>query len=552
MPGCNVIDCYAMKPPFTVLLIALLLGVGVGFRFCGLGAGDKLLWHDEVYTQLFAAGAQAREWRAQIYTGEPIAVEAIQALMRNRPARTVGDTIRGLAADEPQHPPLYYILARLTVSHIGDDIATLRGLSAVLSLAAFPALFWLCRELFGSQKIAWLSAGLLAVSPFFVLYAQEAREYSLWSALILLSSAALLRAVRLSEAVRAISPEEFAAPAGRRAVFRERAAWLLFALLTTLSLYTSFANVSVLLTHGLFVLLHTRWRITRASLHAALAAGLAGLLFLPWAILLLKNLDAFLVSMAWSRIISIPQTELFTALAWNVSRAILDAPETPDLANHVVVGLTVTLILAAFYALAKRAEPNPNRWFVLLLFGVPILMLLGPDALLGGIRSVSGRYLTPAWLAVICALGYLSGASVLRPVLERALYAGLIVAGLASCYLNAGRFVVWSKGVSSRLPEVAAIVNTRPSPLVVGNFERHHPGNLLALSYLLKPDAELQFLPAHDGYVPPPGRPHIFLYSPIREFRLALEKNHGVKTRLLARDLYFELWEAIPHTPARR
>lgn len=535
-----------MKRPLEVLLIVLILTAGVGFRFYGLGVQDKLLWHDEVYTRLFAAGAQAREWRAQIYTGEPIPVAAIQALMRNRPERSVGDTIRGLAADEPQHPPLYYILARLTVSYFGDNIATLRALSAALSLAAFPALFWLCMELFGSRRIAWLSAGLLAVSPFFVLYAQEAREYSLWSALILLSSAALLRAVRLSEARKALPPEPFSAAADRQAVLQERGAWLLFALLTTLSLYTSFANVSVLLAHGLYIMIQSRWRLTRVSVQTALAVSLAGLLFLPWAILLLKNLDAFLVSMAWSRMISIPQAELFTALAWNISRTIVDAPETPDLANSVAVGLAVLLILAAFATLAKRGEPNHRRWFALLLFGVPVLMLLLPDALFGGIRSISSRYLTPAWLAVVCALAYVSGANVLRPALERAVYAALIVAGLASGYLNAGRFVVWTKGVSSRLPRVAAIVNQRPAPLVVGNFERHHPGNLLALSYLLKPDAEQQFLPAHDGYELPPGRPHVFLYSPIREFRAALEAKYNVKTRLLARDLYFELWEVLP------
>lgn len=38
---------------------------------------------------------------------------------------------------------------------------------------------------------------LIAVSPFHVLYAQEAREYSLWTVTILLSSAALLRAMRV-------------------------------------------------------------------------------------------------------------------------------------------------------------------------------------------------------------------------------------------------------------------------------------------------------------------------------------------------------------------
>src|SRR5207248_4961479 len=61
----------------------------------------------------------------------------------------------------------------------------------------FPGLYWLCRELFGCSRTAWMAVALLAVSPFHVLYAQEAREYSLWTVAILLSSAALLRAARL-------------------------------------------------------------------------------------------------------------------------------------------------------------------------------------------------------------------------------------------------------------------------------------------------------------------------------------------------------------------
>ncbi len=541
-----------MKRPFEVLLTILLLAAGVGFRFYGLGVQDKLLWHDEVYTQLFAAGAQAREWRAAIYTGEPLPVGVIQALMRDRPERSVVDTALGLAADEPQHPPLYYMLARLTVSCFGDDIATLRALSAALSLAAFPSLFWLCMELFRSRRIAWTSLGLFAVSPFFVLYAQEAREYALWSVLILLSNAALLRAMRLSAASTESPPATIARAAGARALTQERMAWSTYALLTTLALYTSFASVSFLLAHALFVALKTRLRITRMSVRAALALGLAGGLFLPWAILLLKNLDAFLVSMAWSRIISIPHSELFTTLAWNASRTILDLPESANVASGIAVSSAAVLIFGAFYALCRRPRQDEAHWFAILLFGVPILMLLIPDALFGGIRSISGRYLTPAWLAAVCALAFLLGSNALRPTRRSMLHATIVLTGLASCYMNSQRFVVWSKGVSSGLPAAAARINQRPSPLVVGNFERHHPGNLLALSYLLRPDAELQFLPEHDSYALPQGRPHVFLYSPIREFRRALEKNYEVDTRLLAHDLYFELWEVIPPAARRR
>jgi len=44
---------------------------------------------------------------------------------------------------------------------------------------------------------AWLAVAIIAISPFQIVYAQEARPYSLFIMLILLSSAVLLRGMRL-------------------------------------------------------------------------------------------------------------------------------------------------------------------------------------------------------------------------------------------------------------------------------------------------------------------------------------------------------------------
>jgi uncharacterized membrane protein len=44
---------------------------------------------------------------------------------------------------------------------------------------------------------AWLAVAIIAISPFQIVYAQEARPYSLFVMLILLSSAVLLGGMRL-------------------------------------------------------------------------------------------------------------------------------------------------------------------------------------------------------------------------------------------------------------------------------------------------------------------------------------------------------------------
>jgi len=67
----------------------------------------------------------------------------------------------------------------------GSSVTVTRGLAALISLFVFPCIYWLCLKLF---KSGWMAMALVAVLPIHVVYAQEAREYSLWPAAILLSS----------------------------------------------------------------------------------------------------------------------------------------------------------------------------------------------------------------------------------------------------------------------------------------------------------------------------------------------------------------------------
>jgi uncharacterized membrane protein len=482
-----------------------LLVVAVLLRFGSLTRHP--IWHDEVYTRFFASGYQASDWKPVLFSGEPLPVEQVLAFQRAAPDRGVADTVLGLAADEPQHPPLYYVLVRLWVGLWGDGLFALRALSATVSLLALPAGAWLSLELFGSHRAAQTTAGLLAVSPFFVLYAQEAREYALWSALILACSAALCRALRSGSA----------------------GAWALYAGLGALLLYTSFSSVAVLLAHGLFVLLRG------GPLRGAVLAWLGcGLLFLPWAAMLWRHWASFRASMAWASVTVVPRSELLSTLALNLTRPVLDL--WPDLQTPgAIPGVALGLLLVGLALASLRRAPRDAGLLLGLLFAAPIALLLGPDLLLGGIRSVSTRYLTASLLAMLLALGAWLSA-------QRPAYSALVLGlGLVSCLHNARQPSVWTKGVSASLPQVAALVNRAPQPLVVGNMERHHPGNLLALCWLLEPDARLQFLPPGAPYTPQQGE--VFLFSPIPPFLDDLRQRLQLSPRPLYEDLHLSLWE---------
>ena len=98
-----------------------------------------------------------------------------------------------------QHPPLYYVLLHLWL-RLGDDAATVRALSAIVSTLNIPAIYALGRRLLGS-KVGMVAAVVLALSPFHIRFAQEARMYALLSlnvSLSMLSLAYLLTDPRAS------------------------------------------------------------------------------------------------------------------------------------------------------------------------------------------------------------------------------------------------------------------------------------------------------------------------------------------------------------------
>ncbi|MCO4744303.1 MAG: glycosyltransferase family 39 protein [Proteobacteria bacterium] len=513
------------------IFVLLVLALGVWFRVVGLE--DKVLWHDEVYTRVFASGFQSEDWQQALFTAEVLPVDEVRRFQRYDPSKGVIDTVRGLAQDEPQHPPIYYVAMRLWMGVFGDSIGTLRGLSALAGIAMVPAMFWFCWELFRNRRSAWMGAVVASSSPFFVLYAQEAREYALWGTLIVLASAGLLRAIRLTEQSASSSW-----------------AWGLYAGLVAAALYTSFSTAAVAIAHVAYIVLRERGTFTPAGVRAAGALSLSALLFSPWAWMLWTHFEAFQASMAWSKIIIIPRSELLWTLGLNASRIVVDLWDGFD---HVGVSVAVLLcaVLLTWVVGVLIRECEREVWLlVVLLIGVPIGLLLGPDLLWGGIRSVSARYLIPSWIGLQVALTYV----VAQEKTYARVLAGLVVgAGLISCVSNGSKTAVWTKGVSVALPEVGELISGADRPLVIGNRERHHPGNLHALANRVDDDTHMQLLwTGHEvDYALPQGFETVFLFSPIPPFVDQLTAGGELEAVLLVDDLHLQLYELVPASSGR-
>ena len=90
----------------------------------------------------------------QDFQGKTISVEDLLGKYQQiNPEKNWLDTVKGLATEEPQLSPLYFILARFWVPSFGPQVAAVRSLSAWISLLVFPRVYWLCWELFRSASV---------------------------------------------------------------------------------------------------------------------------------------------------------------------------------------------------------------------------------------------------------------------------------------------------------------------------------------------------------------------------------------------------------------
>jgi len=219
-----------------IVILLALMGLALALRLWRLG--EESLWIDEANAFAQSAGTWA-------------------------------DVLR-ISRQEPLDFPLErWILHPLTTYPPNEFLFRLpAALWGVLGVALTYAL---ARQIW-DKETALLAAGLLALSPYHIRYSQEARNYTSFLALHLLTLLALVRAVRR----------------------RGRADWILYALAAGIALYDHLYSLIVLAwqwgLHALLALVNTRRQepiggIGRQTLRAhSLALLGAGALLLPWAI----------------------------------------------------------------------------------------------------------------------------------------------------------------------------------------------------------------------------------------------------------------------------
>ena len=527
------------------LFIVVLLAFGLFFRLTNLG--KKIYQHDEAMTSLRVAGFRVEEVRRQLADGHEISIGELQQYQRVGPERGLRSTLNSLATDDPKHTPLYYLLARIWTQIFGDSVVTLRSLSALIGVLVLPCLFWLCKELFASSRTAWMAVGLVAVSPFHILYAQEARQYSLWTLATVLSSAALLRVLRLQ-------------------TWR---GWSVYAATVAMGLYTHALFVFVPFAHGIYVAgtnpdksMIRQLRLPKLVADYLLFTLVAFLVFAPWAFFIVFGLPILYETTNW---LTRDIEPVFFLKRWilGTSSPFLDTSggvlfyAKAGIESSATYWVRLPIFLLIGYSFFYLCRNTPRRvWlFVVALTGGTILPLLLTDLTMGWRTSTPARYLTPGYLGIQLSVAYLLASQIVspRPVwrkLWQMVTVVLIAGEIVSCVRSAQAETWWNKEASYILPRLAQIVNQSPRPLLVSTLERKNFGNLIALSYLLEPKVRFRAVVDPDVALRAlEGFSDIFVLNPSEQFQQELqEKDYLIRAVVKSG----ELWRLIKEPATRQ
>lgn len=178
--------------PILFLIFCLILGTILRFSLLT----SKPIWTDEFATLVFSLGNS--------YNSVPLN-ELITINQLLEPLQYNYDTnihkIASLLINEDNHPPLYFMLANLwnklfSNQNIYVSLWVARGLPALLGVLSIPAIYYLTKIAFLSQKTAYLATWLMTVSPYGIYLAQEARHYTLGILFVIASLGCLVTVIK--------------------------------------------------------------------------------------------------------------------------------------------------------------------------------------------------------------------------------------------------------------------------------------------------------------------------------------------------------------------
>ena len=465
---------------FGKFLIITILVIGVGLRFFNLE--QKVYSADEVRRIMRSSGYTTQEVREQAFIGNIIGVEELQRFQYPHLETSLNDTMQALMGN-PEHPPLYNLLNRFWMRAFPWTNSA-RTFSIFLSILAIPSLYWLCVELFDSSLTGWIAIALFAVSPFQILSAQNATQYSFWTLTILLSGIAILRANRKNTAQ----------------------SWLWYSLSLSLTFYAHLFSYSLAIAQALYVILLERFKITKTLINYVLAGLGSIVLFSPWLFVIFSNLDKIDRNTQYYRQFKTNIIEISQTLFRHAGHVFVDFFHRKGRLESAFHLLILLLVVYSLYHLIRYT--SPKVWlFLITLIVVPTLFQIVPDLLKPSIRSLQARYYLPVFLGMQMAISYLIASYIgskspknwLHYLGQQILLIFLLLGIVSGVFLgltsDAGLDDQRGTASGANL-EIAPVLNSMTKPIVISD---NTPSFFLALSYLVNDQVKFQLF--QDGDV---------------------------------------------------
>ncbi len=418
-----------------------IVAVVIGVFFRCYAVDRKIYGADETVSLLRVAGTTIPLAKRAVASGALHSTDDVRdRLEQIGPGSSPFATVRSLVVDDPQHPPLFYVLLHVW-QIFGTSVTAERSLAVVFALLLLPASYW-CANQLGGRTAALVTLALVAVSPFHVLFAQENREYSLWAFLTVVASGALLVAL------------------ARGGTWR----WAGYALAAIAGLYTLPLFLYVLVAHGAYVAI----RAVRARAFPTsyvVASVVAAIAYLPWLAVIATHWQLVVTTTEWNAA-ALPPQLLLAKWAFEISGVFFDA-EYARLALAPLAILAIAIAAAAAIVAVRRMERSAAA-FVMLLIAATALPLVIPDLILHQSRSTAARYLTSTWigLELLVAAGLAIALGGPRRARTFALggVAGLVVLGTVSLAVSAGRTFWWIDSTDAPLLAIAAQLDAVDRP----------------------------------------------------------------------------------------
>ena len=332
--------------------LAIIIALATVLLFAA--AGQKSYWEDEAWTASIVQG----EWDTVVYA-------------------TANDV----------HPPLYFLLASTWGSIFGFEELGLRSLSVFFSVMSVVLVYCLAARLF-DQRTGLIAAALLAISPAFVIYGQNARYYALSATLALVLLALMLL------------------------YFRDNARWALLAYVVAVPalLYTVYTSVAVVAAIGLLGMLHWRWQKRPITYLVGwiLAHVFALAAYLPWLPNLLSTTETELAQVGLGTLLGLLPRIAYLNFAFLIGETINPV--------YLAVLIGVVGLVLAFLAILRAWGRSQAVWTILGLIGVSAAANLLINAITiypqSALQSLPNRsfYLLPFVIILLAAgLGRLQG-----------------------------------------------------------------------------------------------------------------------------------------------